>query len=239
MQYFDLGETDPQSLFQKIAARAQSNEEELDRQREILLEEMLSSTWFTSRHRAKIVESLAGSRPGDELADIVFGLVFHRILKKVTERLQDDLQLTPHVVQGAFDLSATPMMSPQAISLPELIDVVWADDLAMALRCKAAGDLPDSMKTMVRIVFEECLDHGLTPNLKPGKTEMMMNIRGPGSKKVKAEIFNKCDPMLDVPDGREGFQQTRLIASYKHLGSRVHMGLRPMAEIKARFGQAA
>ena len=107
MQYFDLGETDPQSLFQKIAARAQSNEEELDRQREILLEEMLSSTWFTSRHRAKIVESLAGSRPGDELADIVFGLVFHRILKKVTERLQDDLQLTPHVVQGAFDLSAT------------------------------------------------------------------------------------------------------------------------------------
>ena len=224
---------------QKIAERAQSNEEELDRQREILLEEMLSSTWFTSRHRTRVVESLAGSRPGDGLADIVFGLVFHRIMKKVTEKLQEILHITPHVVNGAFDLSIHPIVSRREPPLPELIDVVWADDLAMALRCGKAEELPDAMKILAKTVFEECLDHGLTPNLKPGKTEMMLNMRGPGSKKIKAEIFNKNDPMLEVHECREGFQQIRLIATYKHLGSRVHMALRPMAEIKARFGQAA
>ena len=239
MQYFDLGETDQQSLFQKIAERAHAGEEELDRQREILLEEMLSSTWFTSRHRTRVVESLAGSRPGDGLADIVFGLVFHRIMAKVTEKLHELLHISPHVVHGAFDLSTEPDIPPRDAPLPELIDVVWADDLAMAFRCEKAEELPTAMRILAKTVFDESLDHGLTPNLKPGKTEMMLNVRGPGSKKVKAEIFNKNDPMLEVTGSREGFQQIRLITTYKHLGSRVHMALRPMAEIKARFGQAA
>ena len=146
MQYFDLGDTDPQALFRTIAERAQDHAHDIDRQREILLEEMMDSTWFTSRHRTTLVESLAGTRPGDGLADIVFGLVFHRITQRITERLSEEMGIGGHVVTGQFDLFAEEGAGPGDYNMPELIDVVWADDLAMAWRSPTAAGLADGMR---------------------------------------------------------------------------------------------
>ena len=39
-----------------------------------LLRETLSNTWFVTERRNTVYECLAGSRPGDALADIVFPL---------------------------------------------------------------------------------------------------------------------------------------------------------------------
>ena len=239
MHYFDIGSTDPQALLQKIAERVNEQEEELDRQREILLEEMLSSTWFTSKRRKDLVESLAGTRPGDGLADIVFGMVFHKITKKITSRLQELLDIQPHDIKGAFNLTKEPDDGSRSRDFPEMMDVVWADDLALCLRRKSAEELPEAMQTLTQVVFQECLDHGLTPNLRPGKSEVLLMIKGPGCRKVKAAVFNSKEPTLKVDNVPEEFAEVRLVSVYKHLGTRVQVGLRHMAEIRARFGQAS
>ena len=238
MQYFDLGDTDPQSLFRTIAERTQDQEQALDRQREILLEEMMDSTWFTSRHRTTLVESLAGTRPGDGLADLVFGLVFHRITKRIHARLAEELNVQPHAVQGQFDIFGEEAGPANIHSMPELIDVVWADDLAMAWRSPTAAELEDGMKKITRAVFAECLDHALIPNLKTGKTEILMVVKGAGCRAVKADLFNKIEPYLCVPDVPEDLQRVRMIATYRHLGTRISIGLHHKPELKARCGQA-
>lgn len=238
MQYFDLGDTDPQALFRTIAERAQDHAHDIDRQREILLEEMMDSTWFTSRHRTTLVESLAGTRPGDGLADIVFGLVFHRMTQRITERLSEEMGIGEHVVKGQFNLFAEEGAGPGDYNMPELIDVVWADDLAMAWRSPTAAGLADGMRKITSAVFSKCLDHALTPNLKAGKTELLMVVKGAGCKMIRAELFNLEHPCLDIPNVPEDFQKVRMIASYKHLGTRIGIGLNHLPEIKARCGQA-
>lgn len=184
------------------------------------------------------MESLAGTRPGDGLADIIFAIVFDKITKKITSRIQELLGLGEHLVYGPFKLTEETEASSYR-DIPELMDVVWADDLALCLRCRSAEELPDAMRTVARVVFEECLDHGLTPNLQPGKTELMLMVKGPGCKKVRAELFNQPEPMLRLKNLPEDFSEIRLIHVYKHLGTRVQVGLRYMAEIRARFGQAS
>lgn len=239
MQYFDLGDTDPQALFRLLAERAHEREQELDSQREILLEEMLASTWFTSRRRTSVVESLAGTRPGDGLADLVFGLVFHRITKRITEKLIEPLHLQEHTVRGKFNLFDQTGVDCEQSAMPDLIDVVWADDLAMAWRCRGAADLSNGMQILTQTVFRECLAHALTPNLKPGKTELLMIVKGAGCKKVRAELFAQPEPMLEISEVPQNFSRVRMTASYRHLGTRIHIGLKHLLEIKCRLGQAS
>ena len=78
----------------------------------------------------------------------------------------------------------------------------------------------------------------MVPNLKKGKTEVLIVPKGPGSKKVKSDLFGTGDPHLVIPDVPEDFQRVRLISQYRHLGAKVHVGTKLMVEIKARMGQA-
>ena len=43
----------------------------------------LSNTWFVTERKSSQVECLAGSRPGDGLADVVFAMIFRKILRCV------------------------------------------------------------------------------------------------------------------------------------------------------------
>lgn len=170
MQYFDLGATGMQELIEEIHAEPEGRASNLSEHQELLLEEMLSSTWLTGQHRTKILETLAGSRPGDGFADLVFGFAFKRIMKKVMSRLAEDFNFTEVQITDPFDLTADP---PQC-DLPEILQVVWADDLAIAYRRRGATELVEDMGRICSVVFQECLRHGLVPNLKKGKTELLL-----------------------------------------------------------------
>lgn len=73
--------------------------------------ELLSSTWSSAQHRSQLFESLA---------DVVFGIVFKRILHRVTARLQELLQIEDMVINGDVSLTATVEGDRQA---PQLLQV--------------------------------------------------------------------------------------------------------------------
>ena len=50
--------------------------------------------------------------------------------------------------------------------------------------------------------------------------------------------LNGQEPRLWIPEVPEDFQWVNLVHTYKHLGTRVHISLKLMSEIKARCGQA-
>lgn len=235
MAFFDLSGAGETSLREAIAERAAEAKGALTHHQELLLQEMMSATWFTSTKRTELYESLAGSRPGDGLADVAFALIFQRIMHIIMGRIKEELGISDPDIQGAFDLvgGCTPNYEP-----PRLLEVIWADDLALAYRCESAADLVPALKRIVAIVFQECRRHALVPNLKKGKTELMAIPKGPGCRAIRAELFNVEEPYMDIQDVPEELAKIRLIASYKHLGSRINIGQRLMQEIKCRMGYA-
>ena len=235
MQFFELGDSDPSALVDAIAERAEELQGRMELKQELLLEEMMSSTWFTSSKREELLESLAGSRPGDGLADVTFGLIFQKITRVVMSHLKETLEVEDTPRHMAFDAQTGPV---EACEPPRLLEVVWADDLAIAYRSADASRIAQAMQTIVGDIFRECLRHGMVPNLKKGKTEVLIVPKGPGSKKVKSDLFGTGDPHLVIPDVPEDFQRVRLISQYRHLGTKVHVGTKLMVEIKARMGQA-
>ena len=217
MAYFDFNGTDSMTLRQAIAERAAEDERVLSHHQELLLQELMESTWFTSSRRTELYESLAGSRPGDGLADVAFGLIFQRIMNIIMRRIKSELGIGDTDIHGIFDLvgGQTPGYEP-----PWLLEVIWADDLALAYRCEHAGSLEVALQRITSIVFQECSRHGLVPNLKKGKTEVLAIPKGPGCRAVRASLFNVAEPKLMVPGVPEELAEVRLVSGYKHLGTR-------------------
>ena len=218
-----------------IRERSSELQGQMERRQELLLEEMMSATWYTSKRRDELLESLAGSRPGDGLADLAFGMIFQKITKSVHQKLQESLGLTDPIRHGAFDPAVGP---PRGHDPPYLLEVVWADDLAMAYRCADSRNIEWAMKEITEKVFTECLKHGLVPNLKKGKTEILIIPKGPGSRQVRIDLFGQSDPVVRIPSVPEEFATVRLIAQYRHLGTKIHVGTKLMPEIKSRMGRA-
>ena len=235
MQHFDLGATDLQELLEEAHGVPEGKLSNLTQHQELMLEELLSSTWFTAQHRSTGYESLAGSRPGDGLADVVFGFIFKRILRRATIKLEELLQLEEVQIDGEIDLTSAPTTGRD---IPRLLQAVWAGDLAVCYRRRGALGLAEEMALITSVIFGECIRHGLLPNLKKGKSEIILFFKGEGSRQAKAQYFNKEDPKLYIPNVPEDFQWVCLVHTYRHLGSRVHISLKLLPEIKARCGQA-
>lgn len=90
---------------------------------------------------------------------------------------------------------------------------------------------------MAKTVIEECLHHAMTPNMKKGKTELLLTFRGKGSRQLRSDFFNVAEPVLSIPVEQQGFSELRLTPIYKHLGTRVHTSTKMMPELKTRMGQ--
>ena len=69
-----------------------------------IFDELPTSTWFTIPANTRVVETQAGSRPGDNLADIVFAFVYSRLLEHLRLALQEEGFRTFHQLALTDDL---------------------------------------------------------------------------------------------------------------------------------------
>ena len=89
-----------------------------------------TDTWFTIGDQTDIVRTEQGSRPGDSYADVVFGLLCAKLLRKFESKLIDAGVLTfvPHL-EHPFLFGSTP---EDATAIP-FIGPTWMDDLSVCL----------------------------------------------------------------------------------------------------------
>ena len=164
-----------------------------------------------------------------------FGYVFKRIMSRAIGRINEEFGLETPDFRGHFDLTAPP---PRDRDLPDLVEIVWADDLAVAYRCQDAAVLCKHIARITAIIFQENLRHALIPNLKAGKTEIQLILKGKNSKATKAAVFNSSEPYLEIEEVPADFGQVRIVPSYRHLGTRIDVSTRHRIDVKARMGQA-
>ena len=128
---------------------------------------------------------------------------------------------------------------PRPREIPPFLDIVWADDLAIVVTHPSATTMLERLRFAISRTFHHSLRHALIPNLKKGKTEAMLFLRGPGSKTVRAQYFNVDEPFLEIDDTVDSLRKVLVSSGYRHLGSKIHLGKGFLPEIKARLGMAS
>ncbi|CAE7940187.1 unnamed protein product, partial [Symbiodinium sp. KB8] len=155
-------------------------------------------TWFVSRFSdgTRVCSSLAGSRPGESWADLIYAYIYGRVLHKVHEYAVAE-QLTHSV---PYDSTAGIFATDQCDEELSATDTTWADDSAFPLADADPEALVRKTIRLCTLVISFCEGHGMAPNLKPGKTGVLLSLQGKGSKQARRRFFPEGTQRLHLPD---------------------------------------
>ena len=131
----------------------------------VMLQEFYESSWFTFGGSHRIASVRGGTRPGDNLADIVFTFLFAEVSKKIRSRLSAaGIRLAlPWAEQW---LCGDPDDSSDSQGDVSPLDVTWMDDLAVLLCSRSPATLVEDLRTArLRSVSMPCF----CPTLGRGK----------------------------------------------------------------------
>ena len=119
-------------------------------------------------------------------------------------------------------------------SLPSTMDVLWADDLALAVRDPNPACCVAHMQAILDHLFGWCYRF-----VARGKSEVLLQLRGAGSRKLKAALFDCDNPSIEInpPVGQP--LRLHLVACYKHLGGIHFVGGKLLKDIRVRCGMMA
>ena len=164
-----------------------------------------------------------GSRPGDGLADILFGALFSIALRHIKTVCRHE---------GWGHLSAGSHVGRDT----EVLQLGWADDLAVLTDYDSADDLQANFPRVATVVLSTLRHLRFRVNLGAGKTEAMLAITGPGAVSVRGALLGGAST-LPLPTGDE----LRLTPEYRYLGvvQTVRDNGRRDNELNAQRAQAA
>ncbi|CAE6969206.1 unnamed protein product [Symbiodinium sp. CCMP2456] len=199
--------------------------------------EALQHTWFRFEQGELVTETGIGTRPGDNLADLIFSFVFARVLQQVRAKVE--------ATCGLVQIPWHPMMMANVLHPPEpptsllsLLDCTWMDDSALVIQAQTASGLAEQVASTTGALLDSCLGRALLPNLDKGKTEAVVTVVGPGSRKCRAHMFRADPPTMQVDSALWPHAEVRLVAEYRHLGGTVHHSGTMTREIKHRVAMA-
>ena len=79
---------------------------------------------------------------------------------------------------------------------------------------------------------------GLKPNLQPGKTEIVVAIRGKQKVATQQFLHGPCQSCITIPSMSDDLCTLRVVPHYTHLGGLISHGGRLRGEIRRRLGVA-
>ncbi|CAE7836118.1 unnamed protein product [Symbiodinium sp. CCMP2592] len=141
-----------------------------------------------------------GSRPGDGLADVLFGALFAVILQCLHFALKAE-----DIVHAA---------SSDALGRPDAsLQIAWADDLCLLVDFIRATWAVSKLRRLCTIVLQVFEAFRFRVNLGAGKTEALVHLQGAGANVARKDLLTP-EPLLALSDGRG----IRVVPEYKYLG---------------------
>ena len=199
---------------------------------EKLIQDCMHNTFFTVDGVPGVCHTTRGTRPGDPLGDLLFNLIMRLVLHDMHAQVQQ--------TSGATWLGAPTHCSSFAeaedIPLHAYFDVSFVDDVAVAVHAETLQEVESLIKLVVESFHTAAKARGLDVNFNQGKTEVLWDILGKGSKAMK-ERLHDSGQWLSWQQGTHTFN-LRVAHSYKHLGSWVQIGGSHQREIAQRASLA-
>ena len=88
------------------------------------------------------------------------------------------------------------------------------------------------------LTLDLCRQHGMTPNLKAGKTEVMLSFRGPGSTGLRRKYYGAERGRKLQALGEHCSYEVHVTGEYRHLGGLLHVSGDLKKEVRRRLAQA-
>eukprot|EP00438_Fugacium_kawagutii_P035546 Skav214502 [mRNA] locus=scaffold1011:346373:351469:+ [translate_table: standard] len=176
------------------------------------------------------VRTTRGTRPGDSWADVIFGYLWARILRRYEQQL-----IAEHLIEHLPWTPAPGLWALPSTEQRHYVGPCWMDDLAVMT---SADTCPAAIAKALRsasILLDLCLAHGLCPNLSAGKTEIMFLLRGPGKKTAQQQLYGPLAPPHVLAVGEYQTYQIHVTGSYVHLGSQIHHNGKGGKELRRRI----
>ena len=114
----------------------------------------------------------------------------------------------------------------------------WMDDLAVCVSAPTSDQLIDKLGPLIGTLLECCCNHGMTPNLSPGKTELLLALRGRGSRRWKRHFFGPDHGHRFPVVGEHQSFDVHVVGAYRHLGGIIHHSGSQSREAQQRLAVA-
>ena len=173
-----------------------------------------NSTWFTSRGCRSLVLTAGGTRAGNPLADLLFNLVAAGLFRVVRGRLDSAGLATQLCLVAPVDCLLPPAAGADSQTFA---DVSYLDDAAFALRRQHAAEILSDLPRVVACVVGSCREFGFQVNFKPGKTEAIMVLSGPLSRRLRRQVYVDQKAVIQCQCAGSDVA-LRIVPAYAHLG---------------------
>ena len=193
-------------------------------------------THFHVKGQADRWRTRLGSRPGDCFADVIFSYLWCRILTT----LQD--QLCALGIAETFPkhhgLVLDAAQHAEQADTCSFLGPTWMDDTCVCMSDTNPIVLEHKITQAAGVLLSLCDSHGLSPNLSPGKTEVLLVFQGRGSKKMRIKYFGPSTENAILVVGETGTRKIRTVGHYTHLGCIIHHRSDNRKEARRRVGIA-
>ncbi|CAE7285354.1 unnamed protein product, partial [Symbiodinium necroappetens] len=200
--------------------------------------ELHRQTWFVlaGDSQSHIVETQRGTRPGGTLADVLFNVLFAKVLSR--RRQAGSSPLSPQIPWSG-DRTPFPVESQARSQVLTVTDMAHADDLCTPVICDNASHLRGAVSSMTADTMDVLTPHALRPNLGPTKTAAVFAPVGRGSREARREAFVSLKGRTPVWPDSKGLLWLDLVPRYRHLGSIVTHDCKMGPEIRHRLALAS
>ena len=200
------------------------------------LQAVLSTTWFMLKNQeSSLTSTITGTRPGDSLADLLYGFLMVRFTKELHARLVE----AGHASSLRLDWVPGVDLSQEPDSIVQLTHASWVDDLVLLAEDFEPERLLQRASDLVTISYCTAAQFGLKLNLQPDKTSVVLALRGASSRKTWTSLLaepHASSLAFDCPFMVRP-EQARVVVlpDYIYLGALQDLKGHPAAEVHRRF----
>ena len=191
-----LPKTSFQDFVQWLTAEGELSLQNGDIYASHLTDELLNSTWYGLKHDRRPSVTRKGSRPGDNVADLIFSYGFKQMLTKVIDTLRQ--QQLIEVISWTGRRDVLPVLPDSKAQAVEILGPIWADDLAMLFSDEKPARLLRKIRTATSLVHYHLKQTGMDINFAAGKTEAVIQLYGSEAKIHKQELLRHGQPCITL-----------------------------------------
>ncbi|CAE6971530.1 unnamed protein product, partial [Symbiodinium sp. CCMP2592] len=221
-------------LCQHLQSLATLAEAEVSGHLQSVVADLFRGSWFRLEPESLLTATHRGSRPGDPLADLLFGFCFASYLQSV------ELTLAQRGLSTAVPIEehAAPWHSWEVPS--SIQHASWADDYAHLQQAPEAPDLELVVVQAVQVHLERASSVGMALTFAADKTATLLPLTCTRAPLPVTPQNPKGLPGLFVQDDITGLSHfLPIVDSYRHLGGVVTANCTPSVDIAYRFSMAS
>jgi len=157
-------------------------------------------------------------------------------MRLVLKDMHQHIQCTSNAYWIGTPKQCTSFLDAKHIPPHAYFDVSFVDDAAIAIHAESLEAVEATIKVVVEAFHHAAMARGLGANFSQGKTEVLWDIIGKGSRALKERLHDSGQWLTWQTPGHHF--SLRVSHSYKHLGSWIQMGGSHKREISHRASMA-